>query len=347
MRKALICFLFSVLSPVTFHALAQESDAGNLPKPYLEFLQQRDSILIGDQMEYGFTLEGLVKGTSITCLGFPESSVEIIEGWTLDTMQNKKRAGHFDVKASVRIAAFEEGRHKLPQIKVEKINPNGMSDTILFAPVDIEVTTVPVDTAAFVRHDMKPMIEVPYEWNEFMQDILEFWIYCRDRYLGWIIFGRWVIILLIAAYCIHSLSVRRNDVQRRYVNEPAHIVAMRKLDGLRSNAMWVPEKQKVFYSGVTDALREYISRRYGICAMEMTTAELFAVLNGTDLSKEQLEELQNLFERADFVKFAKFVASDEDNASTVPVAVRFVTQTYQSDLLAQQEQFKEEEEKKN
>ena len=34
----------------------------------------------------------------------------------------------------------------------------------------------------------------------------------------------------------------------------------------------------------------------------------------------------------DFVKFAKFTASDEDNAKALPVAVRFVTSTYQSDL---------------
>jgi hypothetical protein len=36
-------------------------------------------------------------------------------------------------------------------------------------------------------------------------------------------------------------------------------VALRELDKYRGNAMWVPEKQKVFYSGITDALREYIA----------------------------------------------------------------------------------------
>jgi hypothetical protein len=41
------------------------------------------------------------------------------------------------------------------------------------------------------------------------------------------------------------------------------------------------------------------------------------------------------------------VATDEDNASTVPLAVRFVTQTYHSELLAQQENAKESADKKN
>ena len=39
-----------------------------------------------------------------------------------------------------------------------------------------------------------------------------------------------------------------------------------------------------------------------------------------------------LFERADFVKFAKFTASDEDNAAVLPMAVKFVTSTYQADV---------------
>ena len=55
--------------------------------------------------------------------------------------------------------------------------------------------------------------------------------------------------------------------------------------------------------------------------------------------------MRELFERADFVKFAKYVASDDDNATALPVAVRFVTSTYQADVEnSQEEQNKKEEE---
>ena len=81
-----------------------------------------------------------------------------------------------------------------------------------------------------------------------------------------------------------------------------------------------------------DTLREYISERYGIGAMEMTTAEIFKDMKQTDAPADILEELKDLFERADFVKFAKFAASDDDNAKALPVAVRFVTSTYQAEL---------------
>ena len=67
--------------------------------------------------------------------------------------------------------------------------------------------------------------------------------------------------------------------------------------------------------------------------MEMTTAELFAAADSVEgFPVDQLEELKDLFQTADYVKFAKFVASDEESASAVPKAVRFVTMTYQSEL---------------
>ena len=64
----------------------------------------------------------------------------------------------------------------------------------------------------------------------------------------------------------------------------------------------------------------------------MTTAEIFKDMKKTDAPADLQEELKELFERADFVKFAKYVASDEDNARALPVAVRFVTSTYQAEL---------------
>jgi len=114
-------------------------------------------------------------------------------------------------------------------------------------------------------------------------------------------------------------------------------VALRKLDGYRGDKFWAPARQKAFYSGVTDALREYMSARYGIGAMEMTTAQIFDALGKDDLPSELRDELRDLFERSDFVKFAKYVASDEDNSKVLPLGIRFVTTTYQEDIKGENE----------
>jgi hypothetical protein len=188
---------------------------------------------------------------------------------------------------------------------------------------------------------MKGVVQTPFTWDEFMYTLNELWTRYNEI-LPILLICKWVIILIIVGICIWIINERHSRGEeeiRSVVREPAHIVALRKLDAFRSNAMWVPERQKEFYTGVTDALREYISRRYGVSAMEMTSAELFdQIKNVEDFPEEFVGQLHELFQTADYVKFAKFVASDEDNASAVPTAVRFVTQTYQSELERQQAQ---------
>ena len=222
----------------------------------------------------------------------------------------------YDIRSSVVITSFDEGNYILPPLAVLRMSKDNVVDTLVFEPQRLEVRTMPVDTATFVVHDIKGQIRYPVTFKEVAP---------------WLAGGLVLAGLIWLAVCL-VIRYRRSHGAESAHRDPAHIVALRKLDKYRGNAMWAPEKQKAFYSGVTDALREYIAERYGVGAMEMTTAELFKDLKNTDVPKELAAELRELFERADFVKFAKFTASDEDNASVLPVAVKFVTSTYQTDV---------------
>ena len=176
---------------------------------------------------------------------------------------------------------------------------------------------MPVDTATFVIHDIKDQINYPVTAAEV---------------LPWV-GGGLAAAALIALLVWLLVRASRRKAEAAKPKEPAYIVALRELDKYRSDKYWAPERQKTFYSGITDALKAYIDDRFGVDAPEMTTAELFAALKGDkDITPQMYLELKELFERADFVKFAKFIASDEDNAKALPLAVSFVTTTYQSDL---------------
>ena len=92
--------------------------------------------------------------------------------------------------------------------------------------------------------------------------------------LPWAVAGQWAIVLVILGVCLYLMFRKKGEIFVR-PKEPAHIVALRELDKYRGKEMWEPSRQKAFYSGITDALREYISERYGVGAMEMTTSEIF------------------------------------------------------------------------
>ena len=221
-------------------------------------------------------------------------------------------SARYNIKASLILTAFDGGIYELPDIPVLMDG-----DTLVFhAPEEpLEVKELPIDMETFQAHDIKPQVKFPYTFKEIFP-----WV------LGVLVFIGLVYLL------VRFIQSRRKAAQEMEKAEPAHIKALRKLDKYRGDKFWKPENQKTFYSGVTDALREYIVSRFGVAAMEMTTAEIFEGLKGSDIPEDLYAQMKDLFERADFVKFAKFTATDEENATVLPQAVHFVTATYQAEL---------------
>ena len=293
---------------------------------YLKQLQPRDSILIADQLEYGFQLDSLAEGTPIALPDFANASndtLTLVRSWQLDTTATlrvrqpggKGRAQLYNIRGSIVLAPFEEGTYHLPPIPVLR-----GTDTLVFEGLDMEVKTMPVDTATFQIHDIKGQLRYPVTFKET---------------LPWI--GGVLLLAALVAVLVWWLRRRSAAAAGAQKKDPAYIVALRELDKWRGDKFWAPDKQKAYYSGITDALKTYIEDRFGVDAPEMTTAELFdALKQAEDLPADLREELRGVFECADFVKFAKHTASDEDNARALPTAVRFVTSTYQTVLEEEQ-----------
>ncbi len=282
---------------------------------FLKQLTQRDSVLVADQLEYGFRLDSVKPGTMLALQDFSEVSSDtltLVRNWRLDTL--KRSDSGMQIQGSIVIAPFEEGRYTLPQIAVRREDASGRADTLLFEPPVLEVKTMPVDTATFVMHDIKGQMGYPLTFREILPWIAALWI---------------VAALVILIVSLVRMRRSRSAGELHHSDDPPHIVALRRLDRFRGNSYWTSDKQKAFYSGITDALKDYIDARFGVDAPEMTTSELFSALKSEkDITPELYSELRELFERADFVKFAKLIADDDQNAAALPVAVRFVTSTY-------------------
>ena len=289
---------------------------------FLEQLQERDSVLIGDQLRYGFHLKDVQQGTGFMTADYSKGfmrgdSVEVVRPWMADTVKvHGKKGGprSYDIDFSIVITSFEEGKYELRPLSILRQTAVDRIDTLIFNPCELEVFTIPIDTTTYEIHDIKGQINYPVTLAEILPYVAVVW-------------GAAFLAILIWALIA---SRRRKEVERVVSQDPPYIVALRKLEGFRSDKYWAKDKQKIFYSGITDALREYIDSRYGIDAPEMTTAELFDSLSQENLPVDLYLEMKSLFETADLVKFAKAFATDEENAAAVPSAVRFITSTYQN-----------------
>ena len=293
---------------------------------FLNRLQPRDSILIADQLEYGFTLDGVEDGTQLLLPDYSKvlnDTLTLVRDWQIDTVKYHKKDKTRDLRAWVVIAPFEEGIYELPPLVALRTRGEEC-DTLRFMPITMKVATIQIDTATFTPHDIKGQITYPVTFAEVVP-----WV------LGTIGLAA---LVLLAIWLIRRYSRRGEDSKPK---DPPYVVALRGLDRWRGEKFWAPDKQKSFYSGVTDTLKEYIDAEFGVDAPEMTTAELFEALKGReDITPEMFGRLKKLFETADFVKFAKLTLPPEDNAGVLPTAVGFVTETYQKQLQGEEAQEK-------
>lgn len=298
--------------------MSNTSDTNLYGESFIRQMQPRDSVLIADQLCYGVTLKELPSDGAIELPQLKDTIMQdivVVKPWTLDTLKTHRKAGTLDMEASMTITSFDEGEYLLPGIPVVLHRSDGSSDTLHFKGQDVLFCTMPVDTASFEIHDIKAQMRYPVTFREVLP------------YLG----GAVVLagVITAVALLLKRRRQRRLEAER---HDPPHIVALRKLDAYRGDKYWAPAKQKQFYSGVTDALREYISARYNVGAMEMTTAEIFNAIKGQNIPEDILVPLRELFECSDYVKFAKHVASDNENAAVLPLGVKFVTSTYQEEI---------------
>ncbi len=294
--------------------LALTLDVIPFGKTFLEPLNPRDSVLVADQFRYGFSLEKKDAGAG---LGLGDLSkvcndtLVLVKDWQIDTLKNGSVSCH------VVVAPFEEGSYELPDIYVLRAHEDGTADTLRFEGSKLEVKSIPVDTATFEVKPLKGQINYPLTFREVLP------------YLA----GALALAALIALGIIFLPKLFRKRHAEEKPKDPPHIVALRELEKYRSDKYWAPGHQKAFYSGITDIVKIYIDERFAIDAPEMTTGELFSELKGREgITPEMYDALKDLFERADYVKFAKYVASDRDNAAALPLCVNFVTSTYQAQL---------------
>ncbi len=286
----------------------------------------RDSILIGDQIEW--TLDFSIAPGEEARISKPGEApvpgVEALGELALDTLSKSKKDGTLQLRGHVTLTSFDSGSYQLPELFVLLAHTDGTIDTLRYAGPRLAVNTIPIDTATFQPYDIKGQIRYPLTFKEV---------------LPWI--GLALLVAALVWLLVRWIKMRRENrtlFGKPVVQDPPHIVALRSLEKTRSQKLWQAGKQKQFYTQVTDALRQYIAGRYEIPALEETSAEMLEDLSGKEIDPALLGQLKDLLATADFVKFAKHTASDQENENAIPTAIRFVNETYMSQITEEEEE---------
>ena len=132
----------------------------------------------------------------------------------------------------------------------------------------------------------------------------------RDDYtLAWIGLGLLAVALIAGATILISRWLKRRPKPAAPLPppRPAWELAIERLHGLlaQKDELFAHDRGEEFVDGVSDALREYLGRRYGFDGLERTTGELMSTLEQMRPHKLSLSGVSLLLDACDLVKFAR------------------------------------------
>lgn len=218
------------------------------------------------------------------------------------------------INRDIIIQSFDSGMYVIPEFKYVVGN-----DTFLSNTLTLKVVPIKVDSLTTIN-DLKSIVEPPFFITDYLPDfIVEYW---------WLI----LIILIIVSGAVYAYIklFKKGEipfVKKEEVVLPPYDEAMMKLTQLKNEKLWEAGHDKEYFTRLTDILRNYIDRRFGINAMEMTSAQIIDILRKNEESHAVNEQLSKVLEMADFVKFAKMRPLPEDNEVAYQRAINFVNET--------------------
>lgn len=273
------------------------------------------NILIGDQIN--LRLE--VDQPNNVNLEFPQiadsisSSIEVIERSPLDTFELSDE-DQIRIIQNFVITSFDTGVQMVPQFKFT-LKYDELADSLFTEPLAFHVHGMPIDTTKGPV-DIKKPYAAPVTLKEVTPYILG------------------VILIAAIVFFIFYYIQRKKKNQPLFVKpekpkEPAHIIALRALDRIKEEKIWQQDKIKQYYSEVSDTLRAYIEDRFNIPAMEQTSDETLSAFKfRRDLiDQKSMENLTQILQLSDLVKFAKYHPLPDDNNFSLINAYLFVNQT--------------------
>ncbi len=108
---------------------------------------------------------------------------------------------------------------------------------------------------------------------------------------------------------------------------PAHERAMLEFERLQKKGWLEAGEAKAYYAELADILRRYLGRRFGIEALDLTSTETVAQLKAKELPKNVVDRVRELFETADFAKFAKQIPASVAGERARASLLEFVEST--------------------
>jgi hypothetical protein len=277
-----------------------------------------NKILIGDQIKLILKAQAPT-GTQVK---FPmiadtlRSHIDVVKQSKIDTSFSPDKQ-RFELSKTIVITSFDSGYYAIPPFDFytnsDTVHPLSTSALLL------SVQTLAVDTTKAFK-DIKGPLDAPFTWQEAAP---------------YIIGGLLCLAVAVAiGYYLRSRKKTIVKVEKPKVLVPPHIEALEQLQLLRDEKLWQNGFEKEYHIRISDIIRNYVERRFGLTALEQTTDEIMRHTRSIDLIDENLRhKLKQILSLSDMVKFAKELPLPNENEQSMDNAIHFVNSTVKIEVI--------------
>ena len=202
----------------------------------------------------------------------------------------------------------------------------GSGDKII--AIDSHIDTVGIGNRENWTHDPYEGYEDQQKGNyDIVMPLAAPWTFAEILpYLLWTLLG--IVVILLIVWIIKVRKSRKSLFHHEKPAIPPYVLAMKALEEIKKEKLWQSGKTKEYYTQLTDTIRNYLDGELGISAMEQTSFETLKALEKCEqVDAKQRDKLADMFETADFVKFAKAEPLQDENVRNLDIAYDFVQET--------------------
>ncbi len=281
--------------------------------PRLTAAAATDSARVGDPITVRFTLTA----PAVSTLELPPVSKTLGEfevlSWT--PLKIVEKDGERIAAGDAVLTAWHTGMIEIPALRAVG---DSVQD-VRSAPIPITIVSVGLDESGEARPVRGP-VSLPRNW----------WL------IALVTLG--VIALGVAAFLV-ARRLRRKPAAApaaQVIVRPAHEIAYEELARLASERLVDRGLAAEQVVRLTDILRDYLGRRFGFMALDMTTSEIVAMLRpGFDVgpreSRAAFSQAREFLEDGDLVKFADVVPEAATASSGIARVRGIVDETREQD----------------
>jgi hypothetical protein len=257
--------------------------------PDISVALDRQAITIGDPVEYTLTIHYDTNLTLISpAIGASLGALTVLGDST--EADGKIADGRKLYQRRVRLTAFETGDLWLPMLEGELVDTNGYATRWQTDSLSLTVASMlaGLNPDSVDIQGLKSQYEVP----------ISTWV--------WWAISAFIVMALAVAYWFWRRR-RRIEIAAAVPKIPAWVSALGSLQMMREEVDPASDGGRMWYFGLSEILRRYLDGRYGWESIDETTTETIRRLPDAPFDGEHRERVQEFFDVADRVRYAKSI----------------------------------------